>query len=195
MRTYHYLLTIILFSFFLMASHCRRDSPELIMPPITDTGANTIGVYIDGEVWTPYKRPLGGIMGSPSLMSSSFSARTDSGYSISISGRQTRLDDNTHSSNLSIYLYLSDLNSVYDTFYFDETNIGYFTHRATIDDPKRAYQTSDFQNRAINWVHFHYFDTINEIMSGTFSFDAESDEHGIRQLRDGRFDMRFGTVR
>ena len=47
-NTLSQLLLLILTTFIISASSCHKDDPEPDLVPITTTGANTMGFYVDG---------------------------------------------------------------------------------------------------------------------------------------------------
>jgi hypothetical protein len=53
-KTLYTLTTIIIFCSF--CSQCKKSSSssQPVLPPITQTGANTFGCKINGQVWLPY---------------------------------------------------------------------------------------------------------------------------------------------
>lgn len=64
-KTFFMKYIIVLFSFFavilLTAASCKKNVVEDPLPPATQTGANTMGCYVNGKVWLPDTRDNGSI--------------------------------------------------------------------------------------------------------------------------------------
>jgi len=177
-RTTLLLLISILFS----GSHCKKDkTPEEQLPPETQTGAGTFGCLVDGKLFLPKGDPFGG----PTL--SCAYQYINGGY----------------------YFQLAALNKGSSVNY----GVGIFTDSLQIQEGSKfilknknvqgeaygLYSISEFQgltNYITNTIDtgevvITKFDSINRIVSGTFWFDAANSTGQIKQVRSGRFDMKF----
>ncbi|MES2777718.1 MAG: DUF6252 family protein [Bacteroidota bacterium] len=165
----------------LVASKCKKDSVE-DLPPETQTGANTFGCLVDGKVFIPKGDPFGGpvkkaqyqFLNGKQEFGISGSLKQDdvSGSLILIGGDSITLSVNTF-----------DLTK-------PNTNGRYFGAYTTISliNPDDNYFTNEI-NRGQLVVK--KFDMVNQIVSGTFWFDAKNANGKIVQVREGRFDMPF----
>jgi hypothetical protein len=156
-----------------------EPEPELTLPPITTQGLNTVGCKIDGKVWVPYsKTPV------PRM---NIVVNTRDNWYCSFAGRQ---HDNSSYSRNTIEFNISPLNT--DTFFIlgknRKGNIGFFLPIDTIGSS--GYLTDENLNNG--YVHIHKFDSINQIISGTFAFSVINSVSKIKhEITEGRFDLRF----
>lgn len=196
-------LIIILFSFFLVAGlQCPKESfinqtstkPEMILPPISTSGLNTIGCKIDGKVWVPYSERGNWLFPGPSFLNAGINRNQN--WKLAIGGmqleRQSKNDINV------IEIYISQLNT--DTVFIltknRKGNFGYyvpimtpcFTPDSNTCSP--AYFTDESLNNGA--VQILKFDSIKQIVSGTFYFTVIDSTTKIKhEITDGRFDLRY----
>lgn len=169
----------------LIGSSCRKHktgNPVDQLPPETQTGANTFGCLVDGKVFKPKGDPFAG----PVIKAQYQFVNGKQGFGISGS----RSDAQTTQAigvfgdsvfiNLGTYT-LTSLNQsgrLHGRFIFSQ--IGTLGNR---------YYTNETQRGEITIKHF---DTVNQIVSGTFWFDALDSTTGkIVQIREGRFDLPY----
>lgn len=179
------IVSIILVSVVLTASNCRKKNPEKPidkLPPETQTGANTFGCLIDGEAFIPKGNPLSGpilkaqyqfVNGKQSFGISARNSEGEMGRTIAIGGDSIIL-------NLGEY----DLNS---------RNIAGQLHGryifSMIGTLGNYYYTNEIQK---GLLIIKNFDSINQIVSGSFWFDALDSSTGkIIEVREGRFDLPY----
>lgn len=167
-------------------SCCNKDdkptpapTPLSQLPPPTQTGANTFGCLLDGEVFKP------GITNNSyncfyQLVDGEYYFNVNANYTknnilkgillstkkLSIAQGQTlnlleKIDGNAYGS-------LSNLN--------DNTGVYQFNETSTINTGELKITKLDFTNN---------------IVSGTFWFNVKDNQNVIHQIRDGRFDMKF----
>lgn len=158
------------------------------LPPITTEGLNTAGCLVDGEVWLP--KPGG-----------AFKPAIDCEYYPRIEGSDPRfwgalqLDLARHS-NDSTEGYIQ----VAHGWIFDVADYSLYRNHDNPDryggggrlygTPRGSYNTTENPN---NFLSILKLDTVNQIISGTFQFDAinEDDITDTIKIRDGRFDVKF----
>lgn len=175
------------FSFMLLAGlQCPKDkndpsnpNAELQLPAITTEGKNTIGCKIDGKVWIPYSKTS-----VPKLYAS-----IDRNYNwmFGLSGLQK--DIGVDSKNV-IEIYVRPLST--DTFFLLTKNkYGNVAHYfPTLAVGAQAFNSDEALNNG--YVHILRFDSVNQIISGTFQFTAiDSFTNEKHEITDGRFDLHF----
>jgi len=157
---------------------CGKDqvAQGLALPPITDTGANTFGCKINGNIWTPYHE-----IGFPLPLSSDYGYDRFSFMKIfSINARNGRMFQKS-------WIELS-VGNVKDTGI-------YFINNTSIPVSMTYYdEVKDYNSYgADNYVRFTRFDTIKKIFSGTFLFSVRSDTSGNPntkfRITEGQFDV------
>ena len=162
---------------------CDKEIEEL--PEPTETGANTFGAKINGELWGPMK--LQGIINTKVL-----EARYYGDGTLLITA--SNYASSPKESEMEIYLY-----NVKDTG-------TYIVNDNTVHYPRPAANFMYFEERKLTptetWitnskytgtVTISKLDTQNKIVAGTFSFDAISVGMDPKTLKvtDGRFDLKY----
>ncbi|NIJ43700.1 hypothetical protein FHR24_000139 [Wenyingzhuangia heitensis] len=179
--------------FLLAACACTKDIINEKLPPITTTGANTFGCYIDGELlvpkdnlasWTPGTSPVSGI----ELLHNSLEG--DSKGNLTLIGGNYK-----DSGGDEIYIYIYNMNEK-GVYLFEEGCIprGDFSelevHHAVIrkmGEKNKIYLTY----RDSGSITIIKYDPEKRIYSGTFSFKAvnRDDSNDIIEITEGRFDI------
>jgi len=141
--------------------------PSNTLPPITQTGANTFGCKVNGQVWLPTTVWVdyhnGGIVIS-AFSEQRYSAR--SAVVITISEFAAFKPGNYELSTNTSYISKGSYGSGKDMYYTDSIYLG---------------------NLTINRL-----DSVNSILSGTFSFDAKHVSTGeVIHVTEGRFDNKY----
>ena len=145
------------------------------LPAATQKGANTLGFKVDGKNWVPYYRGIH--FSNDSELSVNYNAETNY-YSFSARRETDNVDQSIEigiMNVLSANAYYDSLESFRIQFYdFNKEDFLY-----TLDE-----NTSG---------HFNItqLDTINQIVSGTFSFTFENAVGERLQITDGRFDYHY----
>jgi hypothetical protein len=161
-----------------------KDPEPDTLPPITTEGLNTAGCLIDGEVWLP--KPGG-----------AFKPAIDCEYYPRIEGSDPRrwgvLQLDLANYNQSNYMYIG-YDSLYTigskTIYLNGNSVsGSVGGGAEFRTSQLFWTTKNINNKLI----ILKLDTINQIISGTFQFDAinENDNNDTIKIREGRFDVKF----
>ncbi|MDP3667909.1 MAG: hypothetical protein Q8R50_14595 [Sediminibacterium sp.] len=177
---------IIAASFVLLSSSCRKNKPVNPidqLPPETQTGANTFGCLVDGEVFKP-----GGAQLSGGSLQCNYQFFNNSYFFVLIGRNQT-------GGNLltSVGIYTDSLRI------FEGNNLNlklrgkgnpsgdYFKSISAYQ--YELYSTNNILNTGELWIK--KLDTVNQIASGTFWFDAVNANGQKVQIREGRFDVRY----
>ncbi len=175
------IITILLLSAVLAC--CNKDdnptlpqTPVSQLPPATQTGANTVGCLLDGEVFKPDNLPNS---------TNCFYQYVNSKYYFTIAF--TRKDKNNNL--LGIDVGTNEKEIIQDETY---QLVEYLPNNASA-----TYIFNLTQNFTDN-IHkgqlkITKLDKINFIVSGTFWFDVMDSSGVIHQIREGRFDMRYTT--
>ncbi|RUT72803.1 hypothetical protein [Ancylomarina longa] len=173
------LLPFLLLVFIMLTANCceKDDDPQL--PPVTQTGENTFGCLVNGEVWIP--RPnlpypkIQVVLGLNVLTNDKYldiiayqGAASHLGFFFC---EQELKEGKTI--NLQRTMETKDcVDAVYMSKILDQDNITF-----QID----SIHTGEFLITRL--------DTIEKVISGTFSFDAINKNGVIVEVRDGRFDL------
>ena len=171
-------------SLILLCSSCKKNKPVNPidqLPPETQTGANTFGCLVDGKVFLPKGDPFGG----PIKKAQYQFVNGKQGFGISGS-----LSDGNESKLVGI---IGDsITITMGTFNLTSLNLGKFRGgysymNLTMASPMQ-YETNEINRGELRITKF---DTVNQIVSGTFWFDAKNSSGLIVQVREGRFDLPY----
>jgi len=176
----NHLLIIIL----IILNSCSKNddcvNPVDCLPPATQTGANTAGCLVNGEVLVP----IGGGFNRPSVLLSQYVFHNGRYiFSLSIVDLKSKV-------YRSIHLESKDKKLIKGETYIlsknteDNSNAFYFLDAGFVD----AFETTD---EIIGEFKVTHLDESQNIISGTFWFDAINNEGEIVQIREGRFDVRY----
>ncbi len=160
---------------------CKKSVDEL--PDLTQSGANTFGAKVDGNLWAP--QGFGPIPANDIL-----EARM-SGNDIVINARNFASSPNETEFQLTIY------NVTAPGTYPLNTNVshpngaasyGYYVKRNMT--PQNEWLTSATHT---GWVNITRIDTVNMIVAGTFQFNAMNIYNApqLLQVTEGRFDVKI----
>jgi hypothetical protein len=183
------LIAIIIISFF--CSRCKKSAPTPVLPAITETGANTFGCKVDGQIWVPYI-PCDALPNGVLQFSYNIQPMHNTSF-------------------LPIFFVLSAGTSENGSSYFDiQQNFSQGDH---IYAAGNVYDSllihffggpgADYQNyssrpgpNAPRYFQINKLDTLNKIISGTFSFTlyAPVGINGLDSIvvTEGRFDLQMG---
>ena len=176
---------LILILFFLSACSCGRNSDDNstqnTLPPATQTGANTIGCLVNGEVFLPHQNnPTGPsathchyqfVNNEWNFSLGYFNDKQNPLRSIGIFGNGIKLHSN-------IIYPLGKNNGIGNASLY-----GYYGKNGT-----PSFYTDNISTGELKITKL---DSINYIISGTFWFDAINSNGQKVQIRDGRFDMQY----
>lgn len=177
------LLLLALFTI-LSGGKCRKEKTLLEqLPPETQTGANTFGCLVNGEIFKPGGAQLSG--GSLQCNNQFFN---NSYYLVLIGRNQT-------GSNLltSVGLYADSL-KVADGMKLSlklrtkgNPSADYFKSISAYQ--YELYSSDNNSNTGELWIK--KLDTLNQIVSGTFWFNAVNANGQKVEIREGRFDVHY----
>jgi hypothetical protein len=177
------ILPLVLISLLFTAAKCRKDktqNPVDQLPPETQTGANSFGCLIDGQVFVPKGDPLAGpikkaayqfLNGKYSLLISGKNSSASVVKGVGVQGDSILMTVGTF--DLGEYNVVGKLSGSYAEFTSGNIN--------------------DYYSNNINrgQLTITKFDEVNQIISGTFWFDARNTTGQIIQIREGRFDLPY----
>jgi hypothetical protein len=161
---------------------CKKSAPPPnILPPVTQEGKNTFGCKVNGEVWTPYS-----------------TCNVFYGRRCKELGFEVRQSDSLHKLPISFNLgTASDTDSSSFLMYTPATNI---TQTGNVIDSvvllffksgsQFYHYPPSYTSGAVNVTKL---DTVNHIMSGTFSFTLYNSNGDSAVVTDGRFDLTFNA--
>jgi hypothetical protein len=153
---------------------CKKEISEL--PPATQTGANTFGAKVNGELWVP--QGFGPIPANNLL-----EARKLPSGDVIINARNFSRSPNETEFELVIRAVTGPGNYTLST-----ANYGYYVKRNIT--PENEWQTNAQYTGTINITKL---DTVTRFVSGTFQFNAINLYNTPQPLNvtEGRFDVKF----
>lgn len=168
------LLSIILLS-------CKKEVTEL--PPATQTGANTFGLKLNGQMWVPK-----GFAGIPDgdLLKARLLGDVLIITAQNFSSSPTETEFEIHLTGVTgPATFQLNTNTGYPNAF---TNYAYHVKRRLT--PLDEWITSSFQTGSVT---ISKLDTAGHIVSGTFQFNAENmlDAAQTISVTEGRFDIRY----
>jgi hypothetical protein len=177
---------LLLFALFAFAQ-CKKEhkTPLEQLPPETQTGANTFGCLVNGEVFKPGGAQLSG--GSLTAIYQYIQTGTPNGYVFAVSG--TNLKENCFYKQIGFGF---DSVSMRTGIYFLEKRLngrgsGEYQEFRCNQSPN-LYSTNGLLRGELN---LKKFDIINQIASGTFWFKAINSAGDTVSVTEGRFDVRY----
>jgi hypothetical protein len=196
---------ILAFIFSLLALGCCKDSinqdTNAQLPPETQTGANTAGCYINGELLVP-KNGTQDIGGSPSY---GLTIGAGNNFNEPIVGDDyffVRIVNLKDVGGDFVYLHINNMENGIGTY-----NIGQSNNEFFMDGPNNhqvIVQTFDGINLGkvflsgpnAGTITITRFDYPNGIYSGTFSLTVYNKDNPSEtiQITDGRFDIKVATL-
>lgn len=173
---------------------CKKSDPEpytgplpidyTVLPPATQTGAGTFGCLVDGEVWVP-RVPL---------------------LTVTYRDIEAYASEKNGSGAASIICNLVDIEKQQDNFLQIVSGITLF-QTSEFCYPNTTGVSAQFKKTNGEWYLSTYFDmdencvtitrfdTLNNIISGTFNFTVYHDTINKNEkvvISDGRFDLKYG---
>lgn len=155
-----------------------EPEPELTLPLITTQGLNTIGCKIDGKVWVPYSNTLAS---DPAMV---VVVDRNNNWQFGFSGKQRKYSDVARN-----ILELNVVKIYSDTIYLLDKYSKSGSFAAFFPNYNEVFFTTTSTNNIIKIIKF---DSINQIISGSFSFDVVDSLKIVKhKITEGRFDLRF----
>jgi hypothetical protein len=157
-----------LFFLLIFTCSCEKDKEQIIMPDETSVGAHTFGCYVDNDLFIHPEKKTVGYFGFPSLIAHYYVE--DNRLTITVFDFYDR--------SIVIADSIAEVgktNSIMSATYTDENNNMFTTNDDLFAE-----------------IHLTKLDTINLIVSGTFSFKAKHDKsNSIVNVTNGRFDIKL----
>lgn len=181
---------------FLISACLTEDEPwNPELPPITQTGENTFGCYVDGQLLLPRDRR---VFWGPTIKGMTMSEYSSTPSKIDFFNLRV-IDGKTDVGFLSFYFYnLNELGEGTYSIkqgYIWQTDAEISTTNFWIKSPrytsKRYLSIKDSGTLTIT-----RYDYVNGIISGTFNCKVinDNDSSEIIQITDGRFDINLNTL-
>lgn len=177
-------LLLFTITFLSLCGSCRKNrqtNPIEQLPPETTTGANTFGCLVDGKVFKPKGNPLAG----PIIKAQYQFVDGKQGFGISAKRSDGDIRDGLGIAGDSVQVYVG-------IFELAEVRVGRFVGGYTYSDlntiPGIQYGTTEINRGQLIITKF---DTVSQIVSGRFWFDAKNSNGQIVQVREGRFDLPY----
>jgi hypothetical protein len=173
----------------LSASNCKKNNASADeLPPETQTGANTFGCLVNGQIFKPGGAQLSG--GSLQCNYQYLGSGVNGGYYFVLTGRYR---NNSNASGSSVGLFTDSLRIQENVKYILKNPVkgssyAYYSYY-TSAIPFQDYETDGNIYTGELWIK--KLDTINQIVSGTFWFDAVNASGQKAEIREGRFDVHY----
>lgn len=183
-----FIITALLFVC-LTASKCKKDkipeNPVDQLPPETQIGANTFGCLVDGKVFVPKGSPFSGPILTCYYQYIYYPSPTGYVFQVSAKDKSTSSIINAVNVGFDSTILIEGKTYVLKELYRGGA-VGNYRHliNITIDD----YFT---YNPSSGELTIEKFDEINQIVSGTFWFNAVNTDGDTVHITNGRFDMQF----
>jgi len=177
-------------SFLFLSSSCRKHkniNPIDQLPPETQTGANTFGCLVNGQVFKPGGAQLSG--GSLQCNYQFLGSGAGGGYYFRIIG----INDNS-SNRQTVGIFTDSLEitegASYDLkeAFIKPSAYGLYSFSTTQLPTRADYETTDMYTGVLT---IKKLDIVNQIVSGTFWFNGINSNGDTVRVSDGRFDVRY----
>ena len=174
-----------------MATISCKKSTSLELPPITESGKNTFGCKVNGQVWVPYWQCSSIWTEPPEL--DYFIQPIDSINSLPIKILVNARNSTNGQSSFSFrQSYLLGDRIYGPGNIIDSLLIEYIPGSGRTYSNFQVYQVSSTPR----YFQISKLDTTNKIVSGTFSFTVYTSENNILDsvvITEGRFDLQIGN--
>ncbi len=156
-----------------LIASCKKKDPEPTLPPETQTGANTFGCMLNGQVWTNSPREGGGI---PTL-----EAIPEAGGLLTIKAIYK------YGERGEIINFLSqNINSTGVYSWDNKTSVRF-------EDMKKGVFCASYENDVTvqGLLTITRFDISNRVVSGRFHFKLQKQNGLTFEATEGRFDLQM----
>lgn len=177
---------LLAFYFILLSSSCKRDQPENPvdqLPPETQTGANTFGCLVNGQVFKP-----GGAQLSGGSLSCNYQILNGGFYFRLVGINDNSIDRKTIGIFADSLRISEGAILILEKSFVKAKAYGLYSYSKTQPISREDYETSEIYKGEIKIKNL---DPVNQIVSGTFWFDAVSASGQKAEIREGRFDVRY----
>lgn len=175
--------TLIIISSLLILFSCKKEVNEL--PAATQTGANIFGARVNGELWIPQGF---GVVPTAAILEARYSGNN----AILINARNF----STSPTEVEIEIYLKNVTKP-GTYLLNQNTANFPNHSASYAYyvERRFTPTNEWitNNQYTGKVEVTRLDTVNNIISGTFEFNAINLYNSPQPITitDGRFDAKI----
>jgi hypothetical protein len=180
-------LTLLLFlsAVICLAPSCKKknEDPLSQLPAATQTGANTFGCLINGVAFTPH---------SNSFLNSDRQCNyiyLNGGYYFTVGASND--SNNDYGLSLIIGTTILSVNEGQTLKLENYNQAGKAFGTYTISYNTKADNGYETNTNSSGQLHITKFDQTNQIISGTFFYDATNAQGDIVHVTDGRFDMQY----
>lgn len=174
----NFLNILLLISVFLLLTTCKKNNtPSTSLPPATQTGDNTFGCKVNGEVWVPYYPCVS--FGNPcqEMQVSVINYVDSDGYKLNV-GIGVGRKEGEKESFFNIGFPANKVGNIYDS-----ARIEYLNDNSLIPFGVIHYKPGVFEITKL--------DTINKIISGVFNLNLYNGSGDSIIVTDGRFDFQL----
>lgn len=187
-RIYHFIFLLILVGILLTSAKCNKDKDKRpdILPPITQTGANSFGCKVDGEVWIPYTKCGFGNNPCGEFFTDIYKTDIQSSFPLSFSISAGREADGSSSR----FLIETKTNQ-------GISSIGNKIDSVVVNFRKpgiQLYYNYNFNNK-LEVFEITKIDTFNKIISGVFEMTLYKSLTDSVRITEGRFDFKFSACK
>jgi len=192
-------LILLLIVLSLSMTSCKSDDEDVFtpsLPPITQTGANTFGCYIDGKLLVP--RDGEGTFNSPSHGIYYHTAGNYPNYLFD------EIEVNNYKGNTKLIIHIVGLHQNEEGLYeiknsncLSSVDANLTTNLFYVYKDKVTQETKYYCSiENTGTLTITKYDIPNRIVSGTFSCTAvnKDDSNDTIQITDGRFDFKWDTI-
>lgn len=174
------LLLVLSLSLSLISASCKKEKTGIDgLPPATQTGEQTFGCLVNGVLF----KPKGvSIDGGPVLQSNYQFVNGDYIYIVSAT---QKINNSLFAIDINVLGILMRGGTPLTT---GEKGVGIAAYTVYRSGVINEYRTNSINKGELKITRF---DDVNQIVSGTFWFDAVNDKGEKVEVREGRFDMRF----
>jgi hypothetical protein len=161
---------------------CKKHFSEEDMPPATQTGANTFGARVNGEVWIPHQF---GVLPANDLLDAYFA-----GPDLTITANNFAASP----TETGFKIFIKDVTTT-GTYHFNADVYPNFSGNYAYYVKRRIQPINEWVTNAsyTGTVTITKLDSINHIVSGTFQFNMINLQSTPEPLNvtEGRFDIRI----
>ncbi|MBD3748435.1 MAG: hypothetical protein IE931_02965 [Sphingobacteriales bacterium] len=185
-----FILYLLLIGFLLFSGmQCKKDATGIdALPPATQEGKETFGCLVNGEAFTP-KGYIFNPDGGPTLSSyyQYLNSSTAQGFYFNLSARYKKSGPNK-SVSIGADNVIIKQGQTYILKNYQNSNEIYGSYAIISNGLINEYSTiNDYKGE----LYISKFDELNQIVSGTFWFDAVNDKGDKVEVREGRFDVHY----
>ncbi|HMI08554.1 MAG TPA: hypothetical protein VK528_13480 [Flavobacterium sp.] len=179
-----FLSLLIIITVFISCNDSDDDNPIAIpsisqLPPETQTGANTFGCLIDGEVFIP---------GIQNNSYNCFYQLVDGEYYFYVTANNKK---NNVLTGVTIGTEKLPISQGQTLNLYERIAGNAFGALSNLDDNTGIYQINSTSTTNTGETNISKLDFTHNIVSGTFWFDVKDNQNVVHQIREGRFDMQF----